>query len=133
MKVAPDISFLDNLESENIKSINTFFESQDQTKAKVFQVEAMQLAQKAKIDYSTAFVVLVFLRIHKLNEQKIVLYHNCDPFTPAGYRALSEGFPVMPWRCPLCDEDIEDEQELLYEFVFIFTESVKFPVDTLNN
>jgi hypothetical protein len=130
MKSAPSISFLDTLEEEKINLINIFFEEQANRRARIFRVEASQLAQSTKIPYQTALSILVLLRMYKLAEQKIVVYHSCDDFfTPADYIPLSMGFPQMPWTCPLCDDDVEDERELLYEFTFIFEDSVRFPLE----
>ena len=45
----------------------------------------------------------------------LVVYHACEPDVPAGYLPYGQGFPALPWPCPICEEDVEDTGELRFD------------------
>lgn len=70
---------------------------------------------------------ILFLLFHLyLAEVFLLVYHNDHPTRAIMARKLSEGFPILPVTCPICDRDIELESELAYDLLFKHKKQIVF-------
>lgn len=85
-----------------------------------------QLAVLLGIDYSDALAILAILEADGLCNNKLLIYHRCEPDVPAGAIPYGQGFPNLPWACPLCQEEVEDYDELSFDIMAIASKVIKF-------
>jgi hypothetical protein len=85
-----------------------------------------QLAAMLGVRYADAISILNVLSTHKLSENQLLIYHICDPEVPAGAIPYGDGFPNLPWSCPLCGKDVEDPDELSYDLLAKVPQAVTF-------
>ena len=68
---------------------------------------------------------LLMLLFHlEAAELLLLVYHNDHLTTPAEARPIADGYPPLPFKCSLCEEDISDEDELSYDFLFILNRDI---------
>ncbi|MCP6762364.1 MAG: hypothetical protein NHB32_27265 [Fischerella sp. CENA71] len=85
-----------------------------------------QLAVQLGIEYSEALAILTVLEAEGLCEIGLLIYHNCDPETIAGEIPFGQGFPELPWECPLCEESVESYDELSFDFIAYSKQQIEF-------
>ncbi|MEA5553803.1 hypothetical protein VB713_22965 [Anabaena cylindrica UHCC 0172] len=85
-----------------------------------------QLAVQLGIKRSDALAVLTILEDEGLCEMKLLIYHNCEPDVPAGAIPFGQGFPNLPWFCPLCEKSVHDYNELSYDLMAHFMQQHDF-------
>ena len=85
-----------------------------------------QIAVRLGITYSEALTILVKLEGDGLCEMKLLIYHRCEPDIPIAAMPYGQGFPQLPWLCPNCDEEVEDNKELLFDFIAIAFQPIQF-------
>jgi hypothetical protein len=85
-----------------------------------------QLAVMLGLRYSDAISILNVLGTNKLSENQLLIYHICDPEIPAGAIPYGDGFPSLPWHCPLCEKDVENPDELSYDLLAKVLQAVTF-------
>lgn len=85
-----------------------------------------QLAVRLEIEYSDALAILTMLEDEGLCEMKLLIYHNCEPDVAAGAIPFGQGFPNLPWVCPLCEKSVHDYNELSYDFMAHFMQQREF-------
>lgn len=85
-----------------------------------------QLAVQVGITYSEALTILAVLDADGLWKNKLLIYHKCEPDVPADAIPYGQGFPDLPWHCPLCEEDVEDYDDLLFDVMADASEAIEF-------
>ncbi|NEQ66725.1 MAG: hypothetical protein F6K21_14700 [Symploca sp. SIO2D2] len=85
-----------------------------------------QLAILLGLKYPHALAILTVLETEGLCKNKLLIYHNCDPEVPAGAIPYGQGFPDLPWECPLCEEVIDDYDELSFDVMAESTQPIEF-------
>ena len=118
----PQFSFnkqLDFLTIEQKKDLSRYFKV-------VSSMMPHQLAAMSGLEYSEALSVIAILGAQGASKNKLLIYHNCDPTTPAGALPYGQGFPSLPWKCPLCDETVESIHELSFDVLAEITEPIVF-------
>jgi len=85
-----------------------------------------QLAAMLGLKYSTALVLLTLLGLSECTKSSLLIYHNCALSVPAGAIPYGTGFPKLPWRCSLCEEEVEDYSELSFDVMFKALEPIEF-------
>lgn len=85
-----------------------------------------QLAVLLGLQYSDALAILAILETDGLCENKLLIYHRCEPEVPSGAIPFGQGFPNLPWVCPLCEESIEDYSELSFDVMAESTHKIEF-------
>ena len=85
-----------------------------------------QLAILLGLKYSEALTILAVLETEGLCENKLLIYHKCDPEVAAGAIPYGKGFPDLPWVCPLCEKIVEDYNELSFDVMAQSTHQIEF-------
>lgn len=85
-----------------------------------------QLAVRLGIEYSDALTILAILDADGLCKNKLLIYHNCEPEVAAGAIPYGQGFPDLPWFCPLCEEEVENYDELSFDVMAECAEAIEF-------
>ncbi|MBD2356653.1 hypothetical protein H6G41_18815 [Tolypothrix sp. FACHB-123] len=85
-----------------------------------------ELAVLLGIEYPHALAVLAELEAEGVCEMKLLIYHNCEPEVPAGAIPFGIGFPDLPWICPHCEQSVENEDELSFDFIAYFNQAIEF-------
>lgn len=85
-----------------------------------------QLAAMLGVKQADAISILNVLGTHKFSENQLLIYHTCNPEVPAGAIPYGDGFPNLPWSCPLCGRDVENPDELSYDLLAKVTKPVTF-------
>lgn len=85
-----------------------------------------QLAVILGLKYSTALVVLTLLGLSERTKSSLLIYHNCDRSVPAGAIPYGTGFPKLPWRCSLCEDEVENYSELSFDVMVTALEPIEF-------
>ena len=76
-----------------------------------------------------AMALLIFLYDKSLANGFILVYHSKHQDFYFARRPLKEGLPsAREIFCQVCEENIEDELELLYDFEFVINKDVSFEV-----
>lgn len=83
-----------------------------------------QLAVKLGISLSDALAIIAILESHGLSKNKLLIYHQCEPEVPADAIPYGEGFPELPWKCPLCCEVVDSYKELNFDIIAIAEEKI---------
>lgn len=111
---------LDFLSSEQKAELSRHFRKQGT------QAMPHQLAVLLGLKYSDALTILGVLGTEGLCENKLLIYHKCDPEVPAGAIPFGKGFPDLPWICPLCEKVVEDEKELSFDVMAQSLDPIEF-------
>lgn len=111
---------LDFLSSEQKAELSSHFRKQG-TRAMPHQ-----LAVLLGLKYSDALAILTVLETEGLCENKLLIYHKCDPEVPAGAIPYGKSFPNLPWVCPLCEKIVEDYNELSFDVMAQSTHQIEF-------
>lgn len=85
-----------------------------------------QLAVLLGIEYSEALAILTLLEAEGLCELKLLIYHNCEPDVPTGAIPFGQGFPDLPWVCPLCESSVENYNDLSFDIMAQFNQEIEF-------
>ena len=85
-----------------------------------------QLAVATGCSLDAAMEVLMLLYHLNAVDAFLLVYHDDHPTVPALAIKLSEGLPVLPFTCDVCEGVITDRSHLLYDFLFKFREPVQF-------
>jgi len=85
-----------------------------------------QLATKLGIEYSKALAVLTVLEKEEFCQMKLLIYHNCEPDVASGTIPFGQGFPNIPWVCPLCEKSVYDYKELSFDFMAFHIQQIEF-------
>ncbi len=85
-----------------------------------------QLAVRLGLKYPDALAILTVLETEGLCENKLLIYHKCDPEVAAGAISYGKGFPDLPWVCPLCEKIVEDYNELSFDVMAQSTHQIEF-------
>jgi hypothetical protein len=101
---------LDFLSSEQKNKLNEHFR-------KSTTAMPHQLAVLLGIKYAEALTILTILDADGLCKNKLLIYHQCEPETPADAIPYGQGFPNLPWTCPLCEEEVDNYDELLFDIM----------------
>lgn len=111
---------LDFLSSEQKAELSRHFRKQGT------QAMPHQLAILLGLKYSDALAILTVLETERLCENKLLIYHQCDPEVPSGSIPYGKGFPDLPWFCPLCENMVEDYNELSFDVMAQSTHQIEF-------
>jgi len=76
-----------------------------------------QLAILLGLNYPEALAILTILEVEGLCNNKLLIYHKCEPDVPAGAIPFGKGFPNLPWVCPLCEKIVEENSELSFDIM----------------
>jgi hypothetical protein len=85
-----------------------------------------QLAVRLGINLSDALAIISILEAQGLSNNKLLIYHVCEPDVPADAIPYGIGFPNLPWQCPHCGEIVENYNELGFDVMAITREPIKF-------
>lgn len=85
-----------------------------------------QLAVLLGLQYSDALAILAILEADGLCNNQLLIYHICEPEVAAGAIPFGEGFPNLPWICPLCEESVDDYSELSFDVMAQSTDPIEF-------
>jgi len=85
-----------------------------------------QIAVSLGMKRDEALAVVTILEANGLCENRLLIYHVCEPDTIADWVPLREGFPNRPWYCPLCEESIEEDSELSFDIMSLPFEAIEF-------
>lgn len=76
-----------------------------------------------------AMALLIFLYDKNVVDGFVLVYHSKHQDFYFAKRTIKEGLPILnETYCQVCEENIDDELELLYDFEFIIKEGVSFEV-----
>lgn len=64
---------------------------------------------------------VVMQEANGLCENYLQIYHKCNPDVPVDAIPFGQGFPTLPWTCPLCGKKVEDYTEMSFDIVGIPT------------
>ena len=90
---------------------------------------AHQVAAATGCDLDTAMALLLHLSALAAVSPKTLVYHrmdDTDPPTPILSIEISAGPPKLPFICPICNQSIENYDELTFDFVFILNKKLHF-------
>lgn len=73
------------------------------------------LAVRLGIDYAQSLSILATLKAKGVCQNRLLIYHNCEPGVPAGSIPYGVGFPQLPWDCPLCEESVTSYDDLRFD------------------
>ena len=73
------------------------------------------------IEYSESIALLADLKSAGVCENRLLIYHLCELGVPGGSIPYGIGFPELPWFCPLCEKQVENYEELAFDFEAIVT------------
>ena len=73
----------------------------------------------------TSLALITVLHIGRSCTAQLLLYHACEPSLPVGAVPFGEGFPPLPWRCPLCEEFVLTYEELQFDLEIIMIDDVE--------
>jgi hypothetical protein len=93
----------------HLEALNGRFSSEGQ------RVMPHVLAIDLGLTAAHGLAVIDILHSDGVAEVVLVVYHNCEPDLPAGYLPFGNGFPDLPWHCPICEEDVKDIAELRFD------------------
>lgn len=88
-----------------------------------------ELAVGASCSLDEAMGILMVITAHSMAEPFILAYHttcpenNAIPFTA---QSIYDGLPTPPIYCDVCDQEVEDKEELVYDFIFNLTPPIQF-------
>jgi len=88
-----------------------------------------QIASATGCSLDEAMSLLLHLSTLDIAKAKTLVYHindNTDPPVSILTRNLNEGPPELPLVCPICGQDIENYEELLFDFIFILNTKPHF-------
>lgn len=85
-----------------------------------------QVAALLGLQYSDALAILAILEADRLCENKLLIYHKCEPEVPTGAIPFGRGFPDLPWICPQCGESVENYNELSFDVMAQSTDQIEF-------
>lgn len=85
-----------------------------------------QLAAILGLKPSTALVILTILGLSDSTKSSFLIYHNCDKSVPSGAIPYGTGLPKLPWRCSLCDQEVEDYSELSFDMMVTALDPIEF-------
>jgi len=83
------------------------------------------LAVQLGIDYSSGLAIIALLASEGLCKPRIVIYHICEPDLPMSARDLTLGLPILPWRCPNCENWVESYDDLSFDIEARLLDSVE--------
>lgn len=110
----PSLAFLD---AEHRRRVNELLRSG-------VGVMPHQLAVKAGLTYRQALLIIVALQSRGLGVGRILIYHVCDPDVWRDAIPLGQGLPRLPWRCPECESEVEDVNDLLVDVDLVLSADV---------
>lgn len=84
------------------------------------------LAIRLGITRPDALAVLAILEADGLCTIKLLIYHKCEPDVPAGAIPYGKGFPNLPWTCSLCEEEVDNYDDLSFDFMAEVKQSIEF-------
>lgn len=90
------------------------------------QIMPHDLAVRLGITRSDALTVLAILEGDGMCSMKLLVYHKCEPDNPAGAIPYGQGFPNLPWLCPLCEEEVDNYDDLLFDFIAEINQAIEF-------
>lgn len=69
------------------------------------------------LDLTAAHGLAVINIIHDEGAAQValVIYHRCEPDLPAGYMPFGQGFPDLPWHCPICEDEVTEIIDLRFD------------------
>jgi len=86
-----------------------------------------QVAASTGCSLTDAMAVLLLLADTCAATPLLLVYHKAHPDGPPILaRSIVEGLPSCPLVCDHCEEEIDDPDELWYDFLFKLTEKVQF-------
>ncbi|MEM8674764.1 MAG: hypothetical protein AAGF83_12950 [Cyanobacteria bacterium P01_G01_bin.67] len=85
-----------------------------------------QLATRLGISLSDALTIIAILESHGYSQNKLLIYHECEPEVPADAMPYGEGFPNLPWKCPHCGEEVDSYDELDFDIMAIAQDRIEF-------
>lgn len=106
-------------EDENLAKLNEFV-------SRHTRLMPHELVGATGCDYDEALAVLLILFYSNVAELFLQIYHNDHSNLLIDSRKISDGFPILPYRCSACDKEISNPDELSYDFAFKVTTQVEF-------
>lgn len=76
-----------------------------------------EISNATGITIQKILLFLSILSVKDLIEMYLLVYHHCDLEVPIGSKKFGEGFPILPFDCSLCDEEITNEYELEFDYL----------------
>lgn len=90
------------------------------------QIMPHDLAGRLGITRPDALAVLAILEADGLCTMKLLIYHKCEPDVAAGAIPYGQGFPNLPWTCPLCEEEVDNYDDLLFDLMAETNQTIEF-------
>ena len=92
-------------------------------------LEAHQVAAATGCRLDEAMGILLLLFNSSLAEAFLLVYHNDHADGPPILaRRILDGLPPLPFTCDICQGEIENREELSYDFLFKMADSIRFVV-----
>lgn len=82
-----------------------------------------QLATKLEIKHSEVLAIIAILESSGDVTIRLLIYHQCKPSCVAEAIPYGNGFPNLPWKCPICETEVSSYDELNFEFMVITASS----------
>lgn len=76
-----------------------------------------ELANLLGATYEISWAIIAELHSSGACEAWLVIYHRCEPDVIAGKVPFGRGYPPLPWACPLCEQEVESYDELLFDVI----------------
>jgi len=97
------------LKPSHVKALNRRFSIEGQ------RVMPHILAIDLGLEAAHGMAVINILHDEGVAQVSLVIYHKCEPDLAAGYLPFGEGFPTLPWHCPICEHDVTEILDLRFD------------------
>ena len=87
-----------------------------------------QVANVTGLSFRESMTLLLYLFHVDLAELYILVYHVRHP-EPIDYRSIFDGFPELPYFCKECEEEVLNENDLKYDYLFVLNPDVEFELE----
>jgi hypothetical protein len=111
---------LDFLTEEQKEKLNNKFTSSAQN------LMPHEVANPVGLKYSEVLAIFTVLQAEGFCKNLLLIYHSCDQDRFIKATPYEEGIPQLPYICELCQEIIEDTDELSFEVMAKIQDSIKF-------
>lgn len=111
---------LDFLSEEQKRKLNKKFRVSEQ------KVMPHEIAGPLGLEYSEALAVLAALQAEGYCRNLLLTYHNCEPDIIIKATPFEEGIPNFPFVCEICQELIQDINELSFDTMAVIRNAIEF-------
>jgi hypothetical protein len=73
------------------------------------------LAIMLGVERAEALLLVTVLSTEGICQNRLLIYHSCEPGTPLASIPFGIGFPNLPWTCPNCDDVVQDLTDLRFD------------------